>query len=95
MRIYIIGIIIIALIGILSQGYITYNNMVMTITNQNTEIRVLENTIVANEKIFKNTLVASIAKAVSKEKRKALLKEIKYDKSNSVSIQSTRYYIAH
>ena len=95
MKIYIIGIVVAMLLGGVGQGYITYNNMVMTISNQATEINVLGNTIIANDKIHQDTMGAAVANAVNKEKRKALLKEIKYDKSDSVSISSTRYYIAY
>jgi hypothetical protein len=85
---------------VIAYGYYTYvsmkdtiNSQKFTIDNQKTVIQTqIENEIVI-EQIHADTVKKEVFKEVSKEKKTTIEKEIKYDKNNSVDINSTRFYL--
>ena len=95
MRITILIAILAMIGGVTTTAYNKYAVMKTTIQNQAIQLNIAKGNLITQQKVCENRLKTAVASAIAKEKKKAIMKEIKYDNSKAVSTSSINYYIAH
>lgn len=86
--------------SILSFGvykWMDMKNTIVTQTNQISNLKAVEQILISNietnERIAKDSKKKAIFEAISTTKKTHLEKGMKYDKSSSIDINSTRFYL--
>ena len=94
-KMYLIGIALIVVVTVVGNYYIEYKNLQVIVANQKVKLEVMKTNLESQKLEARDVLVQAVASAVSKERKQSILRSISYDKTDSVSIDSGRYYIAY